>query len=119
MVVAVGVHKFTMDVGSHAIAPRHIPAVARVARSDYKASLNRNHLFKDTTRRKVAADAAVGVEEHIVVVDAVIARKVIVVHGRNIPASNNVGVGVSHMVDILSSIAEDALEITAAPVEVG
>ena len=60
-----------------------------------------------------------GVEEHIVVMDTVVASKVIVVHRRSIPTGHNVSVGVSHMVHILSSIAEDALKVTTAPVEVG
>ena len=119
MVVAVGVHELTVDVGCHAIAPRHIPAVARVARGDHKTSLNRNHLLEDASRRKVTADAAVGMEEHIVVVDTVVAGKVVVVHRRGIPTGHNIGVGMTHMVHILSSIAENTLKVATAPIEMG
>ena len=60
-----------MQVCSHAIAPRHIPAVARVTRSGHEASGDIHKAFKDTVMGEVAADTSVGMEEIIVMVGAV------------------------------------------------
>ena len=66
---------------------------------------------------EVAANAAVGVENHVVVVHTVIAIEEIVGHHAAGPASNIIGVGVTHVVNILTAGADDILEISTAPVD--
>ena len=65
--------------------------------------------------REVAADAAVRVEQHEVVVDAVVALEVVVAHRVDVPACYRTCIGMSHMVDVLASGTDDLPELIASP----
>ncbi len=76
-----------------------------------------DHLFKHAVVGKVTTDTTVGMENHEVVVDAIVSCKEVVAHHAAGPASNNVGIGVANVVDVLSASAYHFPEFAAAPVD--
>ena len=65
---------------------------------------------------EVAADAAMGMEQHVIVVDAVVACEELVTHRTHVPVGDNIGVGMAHMVDILATRTDEIAERIAVPV---
>ena len=69
--MVISIDEFAMVMVGGAVAHLVVPSIARVADGGHGAGLVHDHAFKDAVIGEVAADAALALEDEVVVVSAV------------------------------------------------